>query len=267
LLAINFFFRLISSLLLCLTGFLGSAVNAKPGTMQLADTSVISLSQQLLYAVKMGDSTKLLQTQLSALPVDRIAQELSNDSLKIAFWLNIYNAYTQILIQQNPGAYQRRQRFFGSKKIKLASQNLSLDDIEHGLLRKSKNKWLMGYVNKICPGRLEKKWRVQQLDNRIHFALNCGANSCPPIAFYKPEQIDVQLQKATLFFLKLNSRYDTLKNEIWLPKILSWFRGDFGGKKGIRQLLEAQGILPMGARPRIRFSAYNWSLVQPEFVN
>ena len=38
---------------------------------------------------------------------------------------------------------------------------------------------------------------VDVIDFRIHFALNCGAKSCPPIAFYSYDKINDQLDLAT----------------------------------------------------------------------
>ena len=44
---------------------------------------------------------------------------------------------------------------------------------------------------------LEKDLRTQLIlknfDARIHFALNCGANSCPPIRIYEHEKLDQQV--------------------------------------------------------------------------
>jgi hypothetical protein len=106
-----------------------------------------------------------------------------------------------------------------------------LDDIEHGILRRSKVKWSFGYFNKLFPSAFEKKHRVDTLDYRIHFSLNCGAISCPPIAFYKPEQLDKQLEVATKVYLSGEAAYNEADNTVALPALMGWFRGDFGGKK------------------------------------
>ena len=45
-------------------------------------------------------------------------------------------------------------------------------------------------------------------DPRIHFALNCGAVSCPPIAVYEGESLDEQLDIATEGFLEGNTIVD-----------------------------------------------------------
>merc|ERR1719184_519606 len=45
------------------------------------------------------------------------------------------------------------------------------------------------------------KVSLTKLDPRLHFALNCGARSCPPIRIYTEERINSQLEMATESFL------------------------------------------------------------------
>ena len=40
----------------------------------------------------------------------------------------------------------------------------------------------------------------QPVDPRIHFALNCGAASCPPIRVYTPERLEFGLAAAASAF-------------------------------------------------------------------
>lgn len=163
-------------------------------------------------------------------------------------------------LQKIPGKYKNRYSFFSLKQIVIAGKQLSLDDIEHGILRRSKIKWGLGYLNKFFPPDFEKKFRVGKLDNRIHFALNCGAKSCPPIAYYDPEKIDRQLELATRNYLKNEAEYDKISNSVSLPKIMSWFRGDFGGKKGIKKILIKYQIIDGNENVNIRFKKYDWTL-------
>ncbi len=98
------------------------------------------------------------------------------------------------------------------------------------------------------------------MDYRIHFALNCGAKSCPPIAFYQSDKLNQQLDEATIGFLKSTSKYDSEKQTITLSKILSWFSGDFGGKKGQIELLKSHGIIPSDKNPKIVYATYDWTV-------
>ncbi|MEJ7626221.1 MAG: DUF547 domain-containing protein [Ferruginibacter sp.] len=223
-----------------------------------ADTNYVSVSQQLLYAVRTGDSSDVFIKLLELADQQALERQLKTDAAKKAFWLNIYNAFVQKILEENPGKYKNRNAFFSNKIIVIASQKLSLDDIEHGILRKSKIKWSLGYMNKPFAGKFEKKFRVDSLDNRIHFALNCGAKSCPPIAYYDPAKIDMQLNQATKSYLRNETEYDTTSNIIYIPKIMDWFRGDFGGKKGIVKMLTEYGVIKNDVA--IRFKKYDWTL-------
>ncbi len=228
-------------------------------TQPTSSDNIIEWSQSLLLAAKTGEPTDSFVKAFEQMPVTLLDQ-LVSDTEKMAFWINIYNAYTQIILQKDPERYKKRSRFFGSRQINIGGKRLSLDDIEHGILRRSRIKWSLGYVSKPFPGRFEKKHRVQQLDQRLHFALNCGAKSCPPVAFYDPIKLDKQLNQATTSYLKGESSYDAEKNTIDLPAIMGWFRRDFGGKKGMRALLKKQGIVPADKSPAIRFKQYDWKL-------
>ena len=220
----------------------------------------IQISQQLFYAVRTGDSSENFILQLSAADKNELKKQLPTDVEKKAFWLNIYNAFIQKLLSEHPEKYKSRNSFFTNKQIEIAVNALNPDDIEDGILRRSKAKWCMGYVNKLFPSHFEKDFRVSVLDNRIHFALNCGAKSCPPIAYYAPDNIDKQLELATKNYLHTESDYDTASSIIYLPKIMSWFRGDFGGKKGLKKMLKKYGIVAKKEAYKIRFKKYDWTL-------
>lgn len=221
---------------------------------------LIQTSQQLLLAAKRHDVTDSLTTLLShSTPAD-LSTQLTDDNHKKAFWINVYNAYTQVLLAKDPGLYKKRSAFFGNRQILIAGKKLSLDDIEHGILRRSKVKWSLGYFNKWFPSAFEKTNRIDTLDYRIHFSLNCGAKSCPPIAFYRPEQLTRQLDMATKTYLKGETDYHTEDNSIYLPTLMSWFRRDFGGKKKMKELLHKINVLLPEQNPVIRFKKYDWHL-------
>ncbi|CAN5135445.1 hypothetical protein BH09BAC2_BH09BAC2_20860 [soil metagenome] len=238
--------------------FLFILLTVQKSNAAITDTNYVIVLQQLLYAVRTGESSEAFIKLLKDAGNRNLQQQLQSDEVKKAFWLNIYNAFVQKLLSENPEKYKSRHIFFSDKQIVIAHHKLSLDDIEHGILRRSKIKWSMGYLNNPLPGKFEKDFRVNTPDKRIHFALNCGAKSCPPIAYYDPEKIDVQLNLATRIYLKNEAEYDTTLNIIYLPKIMDWFRGDFGGKKGIKKMLDEYGLIKKDVT--IRFKKYDWSL-------
>jgi hypothetical protein len=98
---------------------------------------------------------------------------------------------------------------------------------------------------------------VSTIDYRIHFALNCGAKSCPPIAFYKIDNIEKQLDLATQSFLENETIVDEEKKVVTVTKLMLWFKGDFGGKDGIKKIL-ARYLRKDFKSFTINYSEYNW---------
>lgn len=225
-----------------------------------SSNTLVALSQQFIYAAKTGDSTANLEKDLKNLSYDALKNSLVSDEEKKAFWINIYNGYTQVLLKKNPDQYKSRNKFFKRKQIDIAGKNFSLDDIEHGILRRSKVKWSLGYFNKLFTNKTERDLRVDKLDYRIHFTLNCGAKSCPPIAFYNPENLNPQMDLATKAYLTGEAEYDKEKNKLYLPALMSWFRRDFGGKKKMKVLLKKLNLIPADSNPTIHFKKYDWNL-------
>ncbi|MEO6328259.1 MAG: DUF547 domain-containing protein [Ginsengibacter sp.] len=225
-----------------------------------SDSNIIQLSQDLIYKARTDESIDDVSAQLKNLNYSKLVSSLKSDNDKKAFWINLYNGFTQAALKRDPDKYKNRSTFFRSKQIEIAGIKFSLDDIEHGILRHSKNKWSLGYFNKLFPSKREKQLRVNNLDYRIHFTLNCGAKSCPPIAYYAPEKLDAQLELATKAYLSGEAEYDSTANIIKLPTFMSWFRADFGGKKGMIEILEKYHLISPGAKPKIRFKKYGWTL-------
>ena len=232
-----------------------------------SNNKLVQLSQQFMYAARTNAPSESYRDSLKNTSFKDLESSLSSDNEKKAFWINIYNGYTQFLLKQNHDAYKSRGSFYRKKQIPVAGNIFSLDDIEHGILRRSKIKWSLGYFNKLFPSKTEKTLRVNTLDFRIHFALNCGAESCPPIAFYNPESIDEQLKMATNAYLTAEAVYDSLTNTLLLPALMSWFRADFGGKKSMKQLVKQLGIVPQEKNPSIKFKEYNWNIYLDNYKN
>jgi thiol-disulfide isomerase/thioredoxin len=229
--------------------------------------SVLQLSQALIYAAKTNTISDSLTGTLKQLPFNSLQIQLKSDDEKKAFWINIYNAFTNIALHQNPSLYKHRNKFFKAKTIGIANHSFSLDQIEHDILRRSKIKWSLGYLNKLFPKAIEKKLRVQKADWRIHFALNCGAKSCPPIAFYQPDQINKQLDLSARNYLISECTWNKQKTRLAVPVLFSWFRKDFGGKKNILPILKKYGIIAENDQPKIYFRKYNWDLYLENYLN
>lgn len=218
--------------------------------------NLISFSQEFLLQQKSGNETAAFIDTLENLDNTKLIASLNSDEKKIAFWLNCYNALVQYKLSKDSTLYKNKKAFFAGQSITIGGEKMSLNSIENGILRlqtESKNESLI------------KNLRPIKLDYRIHFALNCGANSCPPIAFYDPNNLDQQLSLAEKSFVKSTSSYDTAKNEVEISELFKWYEEDFNGELGIIQLLKRNQIIPIWVNPKITYSHYDWELEQNNF--
>lgn len=84
------------------------------------------------------------------------------------------------------------------------------------------------------------KLAIKPVDPRIHFALNCGALSCPPIKVYTPERLEAGLSAAAQGFC--SSEVDVDEGEMKLKNvsmIFKWYGGDFGDKEALLRFIAA----------------------------
>jgi hypothetical protein len=170
---------------------------------------------------------------------------------QLAFYINAYNALTVELVlrtlpeqQQDWTDYSVRQvaGFWKRYRFEVANEWLSLDDIEHGILRK-----------------------IQE--PRIHFAINCASVSCPPMAAqaYTATKLENQLDQAAKSFANSEYHVRLLEEVIRVNPILDWFEDDFEIVGGVRQFLMDSSDRPklraaLAADRRIRHFDYDWSL-------
>jgi len=203
--------------------------------------------------------------RLSNATVESIETELNTDAKKYAFWINIYNAYIQIELRNDPSLYDKRNKFFNREVIQVGGKQLSFSDVEHGIIRRSE--WLigLGYLKNPFPSGFKKRMRPKQSEYRIHFALNCGAKSCPPVAVYDYTRLDEQLQQATERYLPDYTNYNPEDNQVTTTPLFSWFRGDFGGKKGVKNILHSLDLIS-STDVSLKFDAYDWSLYLDNFI-
>jgi hypothetical protein len=216
----------------------------------------------LLAARAGGAEVETLERRLADLPERALGRGLDDDAARVAFWLDIYNAAVVRAGAVDLLDRRVRWRYFGRRDLVIAGQRLSLDGIEHGLLRRSRWQLGLGYLGNPLPSEFERAHRVARVDPRIHFALNCGATSCPPIAAYERECLDEQLRLATKGYLRTETRRDG--EMLRVPSLLLWYIGDFGGPPGIRRLLREAGI--EGWSRRLRFSAWDWHPLPDNWV-
>ena len=205
-------------------------------------------SEAYLRSIQQNENTSTFQDSLTYCSMNSLIELTTNTDEHMTFWLNIYNASVQVQLKKGVDNYADKDRFFNRHWIKISGKSFSLNDIERGILGEKGN---AEYLKKI---------RCKKLDPRIHFALNCGANSCPPIRMYSPKTIQHELEQATRAFLHNNSSYSVLTNTLTVDELFDWYSSDFKGENGIVALHKKYGIVPLSATPKLSYSSYDWTI-------
>ena len=176
-----------------------------------------------------------------------------------AFWLNLYNALTLHALH-TAGVREtvlERAGFFSRFAYRVSGLDLSLNDIEHGVLRGNRD----ALLSRAPFGSDDPRAKlILPLDARIHFALNCGALSCPPIQAYDPARLEAQLELAAQSYLHSARR---VGETVWLPRLLSYYKADFGDPLEFAR----RYCSDLPATAPVRFEPYDWSLAQSPFKN
>jgi hypothetical protein len=154
--------------------------------------------------------------KLQAVPISTY-----NRAEQKAFWINLYNALTVELILSrfpvvsireiniSPGLFVKGP--WGAKLVAIEGEKLSLDDIEHRILRPI--------------------WR----DSRVHYAVNCASLGCPnlqPTAF-TGDNADSLLEKAAKEFVNHPRGVAIRNGKLRVSSIYVWFQEDFAGGEGL----------------------------------
>ena len=109
--------------------------------------------------------------------------------------------------------------------------------------------------------------RVNKPVFNVHFALNCGAKDCPPVAIYEWERLQEQFSKGTKTYLERTTKYKADTKEVTVTSLFSWFRGDFGGKSGVKKILKNNGLIPSTKDIDINYGNYDWTLDLDNFID
>lgn len=157
---------------------------------------------------------------------------LATDDERKAFWINVYNAMlihgviaygARKSLWEIRGAFERIAYVIGGYRY-------SLDDIEHGILRGNKAHFILPGP-RFSRGDPRRRHAVDMVDARIHFALVCGANSCPPIGIYEAAKLNAQLDIAARSFINSGGVIvDRPQLTAALSRVFQWHSPDFGGK-------------------------------------
>ena len=219
------------------------------------DPDPVDAAREFLRAVRTDGDVGAARRRLDALSPG--ALDALDPAERLALWINVYNAATGDALLDDPTRLSNRRRFFGSPVVSVAGAELSLDEIEHGILRRSQWKYGLGYLPNPFPSAYVRRHRVAEPDPRIHFTVNCGAAACPAVFAYDPATVDEQLDHAAETYLR--GETVVADGTARVPRLMLWYRGDFGGTSGIRKWLRRCGVIDPDATPKIRYREYDWT--------
>ena len=158
---------------------------------------------------------------------------------KIAYLINVYNAFTVKLIADNYPLKSIMDLHGGKpwdvKWIKLGDETYSLNQIENEILR------------------------PQFKESRIHFAVNCAAISCPPLLnqAWTADNLDKLFDQQAEKFINNPAFNKISTNHIQVSKIFEWYAGDFGD---LIDYLNQYSSTKIKKGAKISFLEYNWDL-------
>ncbi len=185
---------------------------------------------------------------LAATPVLKL-----NRAQQQPYWINLYNALTVKVVLDHfpvksifdidisPGLFSSGP--WGKKLIEIASEQVSLDDIEHRILR--------------------PVWK----DPRIHYAVNCASVGCPDLSAqaYTAENTNAMLTANAVAYINSPRGVRVSGADVIVSSIYDWFQEDFDGtEKGViaHLLPYANGARKMALEKANEISDYDydWAL-------
>ncbi|GIU66701.1 serine/threonine protein kinase [Candidatus Phycosocius spiralis] len=185
-------------------------------------------------------------TGFAALPISSLTKPN-----QFALWANLYNALTlQVVLSFYPIKSIREIRPsllsigpWKQKCVNVEGMDLSLDDIEHGILRKN--------------------WA----DPRVHYCLNCASVGCPNLQRrgWRATSLEADLDAAARTFINSARAVRIVgPKQLRLSSIYQWFKSDFGNNQaGILDHIRRYAAPSLGAQlthVRIIGYDYDWSI-------
>ncbi|WP_281647909.1 DUF547 domain-containing protein [Parendozoicomonas sp. Alg238-R29] len=141
---------------------------------------------------------------------------------QFAYWVNLYNALTVRLILDNYPVKSIRKigswLGFGpwdNDIAEVAGQELTLNDIEHRILRPI--------------------WK----DARIHYAVNCASVGCPDLfpQAWTGENKEQMLEQAARRYARQSKGFEIRGEVLFLSSIYDWYNSDFGSMQQLKEHL------------------------------
>ncbi|PHR93726.1 MAG: DUF547 domain-containing protein [Robiginitomaculum sp.] len=171
----------------------------------------------------------------------------------MAYWANLYNALTIEVVVRNYPVDSIRQIKSGFRKgpwkrklITVEGQALTLDDIEHGIMRPQFNTPL------------------------VHYMLNCASISCPNLSAHpwRAATLEADLDTAAHAYINSPRGVSIEDGRMTASRIYKWFKKDFENSNTsvlahLSSYADADLRKQLEGRTKIDRYAYDWTLNAP----
>jgi len=173
---------------------------------------------------------------------------------QFAYWANLYNAVTvRLIVEEAPSRSIRQIRPrpwsigpWGVNRVVVEGRDMSLDDIEHGVMRPQFEAAL------------------------VHYAVNCASIGCPNLMHraWRAATLQADLEAAARAYINHPRGVSVTEDGVVVSRIYRWFVEDFGDSDAgvldhIRGYAAPDLIAQLEGRNSIDDYAYDWALNQP----
>ncbi len=163
---------------------------------------------------------------------------------QMAYWINVYNAFTvKLIVDYYPtnsikdikSGIPFINTVWDIKFIKIEGATYDLNNIEHGILR------------------------PRYKDPRIHMVVNCASVSCPKLynRAFTADKLEAQLDQAAHDFLTDTNRNIITSESAQLSKIFQWYSMDF---KSLPDFINQHSPVKINKNTKITYLEYDWNL-------
>lgn len=206
------------------------------------------LEEGVDYAAWKKNADDLKKLDLVVEAVSQVKPERLSLEERKAFLINAYNAWVlKGILDKYPIKSVRDIApvfgFFTQNRIIISGEKVSLNHLEKQLIFK------------------------QFKDPRLHFVINCGSVSCPPLQkeVFTALEIERQLNRATQLFLNDSQeavQIDSAQKKILVSALFDWYAEDFKAAGGVEKFINSFRSNPLPNGSKISFIRYNWQLNQ-----
>lgn len=174
--------------------------------------------------------------------VDQAPESGWTKDQELAYWINVYNAFTVKLIVDNYPVKSIMDIDSGKpwdrKWIRIGGNTYSLSEIENDVIRKKFN------------------------EPRIHFAVNCASVSCPKLLneAYTADKLNTQLEVQSKAYINNPLHNSITATSASISELFNWYKADFVKGGTLIDFLNRFSEVKLNPTATLAYKQYDWRL-------